>query len=125
MTLANLVFFLLLGALGGWLLVLYAFRSKRNSQLILAQALVIAALIYLAFALIWANPLWIGIELLGVLLFSLFAWRGVRGSMLWLAAGWGLHPFWDAGLHWWIADGHFAPRWYVIACLSFDLVVAA
>jgi len=50
---------------------------------------------------------------------------GLRGSPYWLAAGWALHPLWDVGLHY-IGPGHsFAPMTYAIACISFDLVVAA
>ena len=50
---------------------------------------------------------------------------GVRRSPLWLAAGWALHPLWDIALHY-VGPGHaFAPETYTIACLSYDLLVAA
>lgn len=39
--------------------------------------------------------------------------------------GWLAHPLWDVGLHL-IAQGRdFTPSVYAIACLSFDLLVAA
>ena len=48
----------------------------------------------------------------------------MRGSPSWLAFGWALHPAWDAGLHLHGYGASFAPEWYVLACISFDLLVA-
>jgi hypothetical protein len=42
----------------------------------------------------------------------------------WLsAAGWALHPLWDAGLHGYSTP--FVPHWYIGGGIGFDLVVAA
>jgi hypothetical protein len=50
---------------------------------------------------------------------------GVRGSHWWLVAGWALHPIWDIALHYIGPGAAFAPAPYALACLGFDLVVAA
>ncbi len=42
-----------------------------------------------------------------------------------LAAGWALHPIWDAGLHLQGSGATHAPEWYVVACISFDLLIAS
>lgn len=51
--------------------------------------------------------------------------RGLRGSPLWIAAGWALHPVWDVALHYAGPGRAFAPDSYTVTCLSFDLLVAA
>ena len=99
-------------------------QGARLEQSILAQGLVIAALIYVGFAALWSNLGWVAIELGGLLIYGLFALLAWRHTVLWLAAGWAVHPLWDMGLHW-VGQGHtIAPAWYVIACLAFDLLVA-
>lgn len=88
------------------------------------QGLIIAAIVYVGFATIWGNGLWFLIEIGGLLIYGLFVLLALRYTMIWLAVGWALHSIWDLGLHW-IGQGHtIAPAWYVIACLSFDLLVA-
>jgi hypothetical protein len=68
---------------------------------------------------------WVFAELAGVVAYGGLALRGLRGSPLWLAAGWALHPVWDVALHY-FGPGHaFAPDAYAITCLSFDLLIAA
>lgn len=49
----------------------------------------------------------------------------LRGSPYWLAAGWALHPVWGVMLHYFGPGRPFAPWTYAIACVSFDLLVAA
>ena len=49
----------------------------------------------------------------------------VFGRMWWIVAGWALHPLWDVGLHYLGRGRPFAPETHTIACLSFDLLVAA
>jgi len=68
---------------------------------------------------------WAGVEIAGVVLFGLMGIAGVRGSAWWLVAGWGLHPMWDIGLHYFGPGVQFVPEWYTIGCLSFDVVAAA
>jgi hypothetical protein len=49
---------------------------------------------------------------------------GLRGSPHWLATAWALHVLWDYPLHY-LEPGHaFAPGFWAISCVSFDLVVA-
>ena len=68
---------------------------------------------------------WIVAELAGVAVYGGLALLGLRGSPMWLAAGWALHPVWDVALHY-FGPGHaFAPDAYAVTCLSFDLLVAA
>ena len=88
-----------------------------------AGGLVVAAALYVAFAVArGAPPLAILFEAGGVVVYGAFAWRGLRGDLRWAAAGWLLHPLWDYALH---RPGGFAlaPEWYVWLCLSFDVVV--
>jgi hypothetical protein len=68
---------------------------------------------------------WVVAELVGVALYGSLGLRGLRGSPMWLAAGWALHPVWDVALHN-VGPGHaFAPDAFTVSCLSFDLLVAA
>ena len=91
----------------------------------LTAGLVIAALIYVGFAVIWGNGNWILVELAGVAAYAIFAFLTYRFSSLWLAACWGIHPAWDALLHLFGPGQTIAPNWYAVACISFDILVAA
>ncbi len=90
-----------------------------------AIGLVVAACIYVAFALTnGASAGWIALELAGVILYGSIALLGMRHNRVWLAIGWGTHLLWDIGLHL-LGQGHsFAPRGYAITCISFDAVLA-
>ena len=91
-----------------------------------AKTLVIAALIYVVFALVgWARNTgsfnWLLIEILGVGIYFLFALWGTRKSVLFLGLGWLLHIAWDVGLH--MSEAVlFVPRFYPTICIGFDLV---
>lgn len=115
-------------ALGLFLAVIFVLYARRNDsrheQTILGLGLIGAALIYVGFAALWGDSRWIAIEIVGVALYGLFYLLSKRHAPYWLAVGWAAHPLWDFFLHW-IGPGHtVAPEWYVIACLSFDIVVA-
>lgn len=119
------------GALGAVVLIVIAFLLSRFTRDIVERSLLAiflftAAGAYFGFAIgAGAGPIWTLVELLQVVIFGTMALLGLRGSPYWLAAGWALHPLWDVGLHY-IGPGHsFAPMTYAIACISFDLVVAA
>lgn len=117
---------LLLGLVLGVLFIVLARLRPRVERLILAVGLVVATLFYLGSAATGRAPAsWLGIELLGVAAFGLVAWLGMRGSAWWLVVGWALHPVWDVGLHLVGAGSAFAPAWYAVNCISFDLLVAA
>ncbi|MEU1466227.1 DUF6010 family protein [Streptomyces sp. NPDC005727] len=96
------------------------------SRALLAFVLCGAALTYVYFAAKADEGTgWIIAELAGVAFYGSLALRGLRGSPMWLAAGWALHPVWDVALHY-VGPGHaFAPDAFAISCLSFDLLMAA
>jgi hypothetical protein len=90
-----------------------------------AVGLVIAALVYVGFgAAGGAGGQWLLLETLGVLLYGIAAWLGLRGRPWLLAAGWAAHVAWDVLLHLSGAGSEYTPRWYPWLCVSFDLVVA-
>ena len=114
----------------GALLILYA-RSGggggggARESLVLAVGLVAAAVLYIGFALANGAPFRsLVLESLGVVLFGLVAWLGLRRSPLWLALGWAAHGAWDLGLNWGPGAPSFVPSWYPVVCTSFDLLVA-
>lgn len=89
--------------------------------------LFVAAALYVVFAVrAGESTLWIASELVGVAIFGGMGLVGLFGAtMWWVVAGWALHPLWDVGLHYLGPGRAFAPETYTIACLSFDLLVAA
>jgi hypothetical protein len=93
---------------------------------LLAFVLVVAAVLYIVFAAVAGESVgWLTAEAAGVALYGTAAVLGVRGSYWWLVAGWALHPVWDIALHYVGPGAAFAPTSYTVACLGFDLVVAA
>ena len=94
-------------------------RFERQSW---SVCLVLAALIYVGFALRPGGQPWMLLELgglaagVGLCVLGLRWWPAVAG-------GWLLHGLWDAVLHA-EAPPAVVPEWYRWACLSFDLVVA-
>ncbi len=88
-----------LGAILGALFIRFARSRSPNGQLrFFAVGLVVAAVIYVGFALADGVE-WIALEAAGVVLFVLLAYAGLRHSPLLLALGWTVHVGWDAGLH--------------------------
>jgi hypothetical protein len=121
-----LIAWLLIGAALGAAFVIVARKQKRGEQTVLAVGLLVVALIYLVFGLAaGANVDWLVTETIGVGIYGTFALLGLRYSLWWLALGWAAHPAWDAGLHLLGGSAKFVPMWYAIACIGFDLVVAA
>ena len=113
------------GAVNGAIFALIAVAVPRFTRHILAAVLVVAGLFYVRFALeANAGGAWLAVELAGVGIFGWAALRGVRGSAWWLVAGWAIHPAWDVALHYAGAGRAFAPEWYTISCLTYDLMVA-
>ncbi len=86
-------------------------------------SLVLAALIYIGFALREDGEGWMLVELAGLLVYSALALAGARHHSRWLAAGWALHAAWDLLVHHGVPDS-FVPQWYRWACVSFDLGAA-
>jgi hypothetical protein len=116
--------------LGGMLaLALAAFANRRSAHhavRVYATALIVAALIYVAFALIGrASGAWLLVEMGGVALFGAAAAVGRRVWSPTLAIGWAAHVAWDLALHR-IGDGAaYTPWWYPWFCVGFDLTLAA
>jgi hypothetical protein len=119
------------GVVGGAVLSLLAFLlSKFTNDIVgrtaLATGLFAAAGAYFGFAIVAPVPrIWVLIELLQVVAFSAMGLAGWKGSAKWLALGWALHPLWDFGVHHLGPGRSFAPVTYVLACITFDWVVAA
>jgi hypothetical protein len=105
----------------GFILLVRRSRSYTSEKRAFAVGLVIAALIYVGFAVFNGSLTWILMELAGVVVYAVFAWLGLKKSGWSLAVGWALHPLWDAGLH---HSTEFVPHWYIAACIGFDLLVA-
>ena len=118
------------GLIQASMLVLVAWSLSRWTRDVVGRALLAvvlcgAALVYVYHAArAGAGVGWLAAELLGVAVYGAMALRGVRGSPWWLVAGWALHPVWDVALHHVGAGRAFAPAWYTVPCLSWDLVVA-
>jgi len=98
--------------------------GRRNEMFMYALGLVIAAIIYVGFALVGAaDSRWLAIEVAGLLPYAGFAWLGIR-SPWWLAVGWLAHGAWDTGLHLVAGTPAFVPGWYPVVCMGFDFLVA-
>ncbi|WP_415885311.1 DUF6010 family protein [Neptuniibacter sp. QD37_6] len=121
------ILWLIFGLAGAGLLIKFAQGREEQEQInIFGIALVVAALIYIGFAVFYsASTTWLFIEAIGVLVYGSFYLLAKRFGLHFLALGWLMHPVWDGGLHLVGAGGHFAPEWYAVMCISFDLVVAA
>jgi hypothetical protein len=96
------------------------FGTEREDRLY-AVGLVVAAVVYLGFAMDVGRPRWLFVELLSVAIFTLFAWLGIKVSALFLGLGWALHAAWDGWMH---AIPGFVPIWYPPVCFAFDLALA-
>ena|ERR1700752_4294780 len=106
----------------GFILLVRRSRSYTKEKRSFAIGLVVTALIYVCLAFFSSSLWWILIELAGIPIYAVFAWLGLRKSGWLLAAGWALHPLWDAGLH--DYSTQFVPHWYIGGCIGFDLLVA-
>jgi hypothetical protein len=102
--------------------VLYAHRT-RDRRRVFGIGLLIAAAIYIVFALSRGNLNALLVESIGVVLFGILAFLGVRYSAYFLALGWMAHIAWDLLLHP-VNVSSYAPWWYPVACIGFDLAVA-
>ena len=115
-------FVILLGVLLALPYVLRA-RTHRRPARAFAIGLVVATLVYVAFAAVAADARGLGLEAGGVFLFGLAAAAGLRLSPHLLAAAWVAHVGWDLWLHP-VGDAGYAPWWYLALCVGFDLFVA-
>src|ERR1700741_2620446 len=74
-------------------------RLSASYARLFAIGLVVTAVIYVGLAIFNGSVKWISIEVAGVAIFAGFALLGLKKSEWFRAAGWALHPLWDAGLH--------------------------
>lgn len=115
-----------LGVIATTPLLFYAEKLKPKMMThLMGLSLIFAALIYVGFAIAWGNTNWLLIEFLGVAGCCIFYLLALRFSVIWLSVGWLAHPIWDVVLHLNGPGSHIAPEWYAVACLSFDIVIAA
>jgi uncharacterized membrane protein SirB2 len=118
------LFQLILGVVLALLFIWFArTRGPQREPFIYSIGLIIAALFYVAFSVTGATTQWFMLELIGLVIFTIFAALGLRVSLWFLALGWASHVSWDVLLHL-IREQPFVPNWYPVACISFDLMVA-
>jgi len=119
------LFQLILGVVLALLFISFA-RTKgpRRETFLYSIGLIVAALFYVAFSFTGAGNQWLMIELIGLVVFTLIAVLGLRVSPWFLVLGWASHVWWDIFLHL-VREQVFVPDWYPVACISFDLIVAA
>ena len=118
------LFQLILGVVLALLFIWFArTRGPQREPFIYSIGLIIAALFYVAFSVTGATTQWFMLELIGLVIFTIFAALGLRVSLWFLALGWASHVSWDVLLHL-IREQPFVPNWYPVACISFDIMVA-
>lgn len=118
--------YVLAGAAGAMLFAALVRRfATRDPSRRHATALLVAALLYVAFAAHGGSGGGILVEAAGVVVFGGIAHIGLkRRAPAILALGWALHPVWDVALHT-SGDGLlYTPHGYVPACIGFDLLLA-
>ncbi|MBL4781565.1 MAG: hypothetical protein JKX92_04930 [Porticoccaceae bacterium] len=97
--------------------------SNNLAHLVLGVSLVVAAILYLVFALVMGDLTWVFIEVVGLPIYGFFYWLSYRYSIVWLSVGWFLHPVWDVLLHLCGPGNEVVPAWYSVACVSFDIAL--
>jgi len=117
------------GLLAIGVLTLYRQLSDKSFKIFFAKTLILAAAIYLGFALFGlvvrtASFNWLLVEIFGLGIYLAFAYVGLKKSAMFLALGWAAHVIWDVGLHF-SENVAFVPDFYPTACIGFDLVFAA
>lgn len=118
----SFLFYIVLGAAGGHLFAVVARRTDPSARLF-AHALLVAAFVYVAFAMASMESAWLAVEIVGFLIFLGFAALGLKRTLSWLWIGWAVHILWDGVIHL-IAETPFVPAWYPAVCIGFDAVVA-
>lgn len=120
----------LIGVLLAAAVIFYYRRlSEQAFKKFFSLTLIVAALIYVVFAIYGAligvaGVNWFLVELGGVLIYSVFSYLGVRTNPMFLAIGWATHVVWDVALH--LGNkADFVPHFYPGLCIGFDLAFAA
>jgi hypothetical protein len=122
--------YLIGGVINGAILSLIAFLLSRFAGDIYGRALLVIFLfiatgVYVGFAVsALVSGLWVLAQVAHVIVLGSMGLLGLRGSPYWIATGWTLHVLWDYPLHY-LGPGHaFAPAFWAISCVAFDLVIA-
>ncbi len=115
---------ILFGIVSAIILVLLVQKIYPNQTVaVWRNGLVLAAVIYVGFALFGKNWEWLPIEIGGVIIYGTLALLSKKYSQYFLAIGWACHVLWDVLLHS-NGDPSFVPSWYPGVCIGFDLVIA-
>ncbi len=97
--------------------------APRRELFVYGVGLGITAVAYVVFALLHGAPArYLGLELLGAVLYGSAAVLGTRRWPALMAVGWTAHVVWDLFLHPASAPA-YAPVWYPWFCVGFDLPV--
>jgi hypothetical protein len=102
--------------------LLYVQRSRERRRMF-GLGLIAAAAVYVVLAASRGTLRDVLIEAGGILLFGIVAFLGIRHRASFLAFGWVAHVAWDLLLHP-VNGSSYAPWWYPVLCVGFDLVVA-
>ena len=113
----------LVGLTLGWAFVHAAWqRDEAGRRRMLALGLVVAAAVYVLFA-VRARDLTAALRAgAGLAVFAAPSLLDMRRRAIWLGAGWAAHIGWDLAIH--SATPAVAPAWYAYLCLGFDAVAA-
>lgn len=108
-------------ALAVGLVLGFRHRTAHGELRLYGFALLIAAAVFVGFAVFRGSLEDIALEGVGFSLFGLFAMFGWKGQARWLAIGWLVHVGWDLVQRG--NPGH-VPPWYAWLCAGFDPVIA-
>ena len=114
----------------GSIILTKKYLSPTNEKRYYSLTLIPIAMIYIGFSYYYGATDTLRVELIGVMIFSVFALLGQFVSLLFLIIGYLLHGSWDI-LHELFKDGiwHFSP-WtgvpigYALFCLVYDFIIA-
>ncbi|HLW71844.1 MAG TPA: hypothetical protein VKS22_14615 [Candidatus Binataceae bacterium] len=117
---------LAVGGVAGVIFARAAYTFRWGTKAVLGYALITASLVYLPFGIYYGRPLpWLACETLGIAVYVVIAFLGMRGSGWWLVIGWATHPFWNITLHHLGLGAGVGPYWLTVFSSAFDLMVAA
>jgi hypothetical protein len=108
-------------ALAVGLVLGFRHRTAHGELRLYGFALLIAAAVYVGFALVRRSPEGIALEGVGFSLFGLFAMFGWKGQARWLAIGWLIHVAWNFIQR---GDPSHVPLWSAWFFAGFDPVIA-
>jgi hypothetical protein len=117
---------LIIGGLCGVAASRVAYTFRWGAKLVVGYALIVASIWYLPLGISAGRPLsWIAVETLGIAVYVIVAFLGMRGSSWWLGLGWVTHPLWNIVLHHLGLGAGVEPYWLTVSSSGFDVMVAA